>query len=121
MKVKNVPRKEPNIKLMQKIAKFFLVACIVLYPLIHSFIGIDLGDTGYHLYAFENLFKTPELISFTSYFTTFLGWGWLTLFPGLGLWGLNFLEVILEMLMSFSVYKVLRPYLGELQTLLGIL
>lgn len=121
MKEKSVMRKEHNIKLMQKMAKIFLVACIVLYPLIHSFIGIDLGDTGYHLYAFENLYKAPELISFTSYFTTFLGWGWLKLFPWLGLWGLNFLEVILEMLMSFSVYKVLRPYLGDLQTLLGIL
>lgn len=114
-------KKRINMQLMQKLAKYFLIICIFLYPFIHSFIGIDLGDTGYHLYAFENLYEAPELIGFTSYFTTFLGWIWLKIFPGLGLWGLNFLEVILEMTMAFAVYKVLSPYLGELQTLAGIL
>lgn len=114
-------KERDNVQLAQKSAKLFFIICIFLYPFIHSFIGIDLGDTGYHLYAFENLYKSPELIGFTSYFTTFLGWAWLKVFSGLGVWGLNLLEVILEMLMAFSVYKVLSPYLGELQTLLGIL
>lgn len=110
-----------NLQKVQKTVKLFLVLAIFLYPFIHTFIGIDLGDTGYHLYAFENLYKTPELIGFTSYFTTFVGWLWLKVFSGLGLWGLNFLEVIVEMCMALAVYKTLKPYLGEIQTLLGIL
>lgn len=110
-------------KQMEKIRKpikILLILGIFLYPFIHTFIGIDLGDTGYHLYSFENLYKTPELIGFTAYFTTFIGWLWLHIFPGLGLWGLNVLEVILEMLMAFTVYKVLKSYLGEIRTLTGI-
>ena len=114
-------KRRDKIQLVQRPAKIFFIICIFLYPFIHSFIGIDLGDTGYHLYAFENLYKEPELIGFTSYFTTFLGWAWLKVFPGLGLWGLNLLEVILEMIMAFTVYKVLSPHLGKLQTLAGIL
>ncbi len=110
-------------KQMEKIRKpikILLILGIFLYPFIHTFIGIDLGDTGYHLYSFENLYKTPELIGFTAYFTTFIGWLWLHIFPGLGLWGLNVLEVILEMFMAFTVYKVLKSYLGEIRTLTGI-
>lgn len=114
-------KKISNIQQMKKIIKFILILSIFLYPFIHSFIGIDLGDTGYHLYAFENLYKTPELIGFTSYFTNFVGWLWLTLFSDLGLWGLNFLEVMLEMCMAFVVYKTVKPFLGEIQTLIGIL
>lgn len=110
-----------DLQKVQKTVKLFLVLAIFLYPFIHTFIGIDLGDTGYHLYAFENLYKTPELIGFTSYFTTFVGWLWLKVFSGLGLWGLNFLEVIVEMCMALAVYKTLKSYLGEIQTLLGIL
>ena len=110
-----------NTRQIKRAVKILLVLTIFLYPFIHSFIGIDLGDTGYHLYAFENLYKTPELIGFTSYFTTFVGWLWLKIFPGLGLWGLNLLEVILEMLMAFAVYKSIKAYLGEIQTLLGLL
>ena len=110
-------------KQMEKIRKpikILLILGIFLYPFIHTFIGIDLGDTGYHLYSFENFYKTPELIGFTAYFTTFIGWLWLHIFPGLGLWGLNVLEVILEMFMAFTVYKVLKSYLGEIRTLTGI-
>ncbi len=109
-----------RLKKIEKPVKYLIILAIFLYPFIHSFIGIDLGDTGYHLYAFENLFETPELIGFTAYFTYFVGWAWLHVFPGLGLWGLNLLEVIIEMIMAFTVYKTLKPYLGEIRTLFGI-
>lgn len=108
------------LKKIEKPVKYLIILAIFLYPFIHTFIGIDLGDTGYHLYAFENLFKTPELLGFTAYFTYFVGWAWLQIFPGLGLWGLNLLEVIIEMIMAFVVYKTLKAYLGEVRTLFGI-
>ena len=57
---------------LETVCKWFLIAAIFLYPFICSFIGIDLGDTGYHLYAFENFFADPDKISFTSFFTKVL-------------------------------------------------
>ena len=108
-------------KRVRRVIKIVLICAIFLYPFLHTFIGIDLGDTGYHLYAFENLYKTPELIGFTAYLTTVIGWAWLKIFPGLGLWGLNLLEVFVEMLMVFVVYKTLKAYLGEIRTLIGLL
>ena len=111
---------ENRLKKVVKPVKYLIILAIFLYPFIHTFIGIDLGDTGYHLYAYENLFETPELIGFTAYFTNFVGWAWLQIFPGLGLWGLNLLEVIIEMIMAFVVYKTLKAYLGDVRTLFGI-
>lgn len=106
---------------IRKIIKLILIIAIFLYPFLHTFIGIDLGDTGYHLYSFENLYETPELIGFTPYFTTVVGWVWLKLFPGLGLWGLNLLEVFVEMVMVIVVYKTFKEYFGEIRTLIGLL
>lgn len=105
----------------ETVFKWILILCIFLYPFVHSFIGIDLGDTGLHTFNFENLYDVPELIGFTSYFTTFVGWIWLKCFGSLGLWGLNLLEVIIEMLMAFTVYRTFKEYLGEHRTLVGIL
>lgn len=116
----NLLRFTSNTK-VQKSFKYFLCMCIFLYPFVTSFYGIDLGDTGLHTYMFSNLYDTPELIGFTSYFTTVIGWSWLQIFGFLGLWGLNLLEVILEMIMSFTVYKTFKTHLGEYETLIGIL
>lgn len=106
---------------MGQIFRYILVGCIFLYPFIHTFLGIDLGDTGYHYYAFEKLFTQTEFISFTSYFSNIIGWIWLKLFGDLGLWGLNLLEVLVEMLLSYVVYKTYSPWLGKNNTLIGIL
>lgn len=113
--------KQINSEKLKKIFKYLLIGCIFLYPFIHTFIGLDLGDTGSHYFGFERLFTQTEFLSFTSYFTSLVGWGWLQIFGGLGLWGLNLLEVIVEMLMAFMVYKVFSPWLGENKTLIGIL
>lgn len=101
--------------------KVLLILVIVLYPFINSFLGIDLGDTGLHMFGYENLFENPELLSFTAYLSMLIGWGWLHLFPGLGIWGLNFLEVLIELGMAVAVYRLMKPWLGEITTLIGIL
>lgn len=109
------------IKNREKTIWIVLIVCIFLYPFINSFFGIDLGDTGIHMYSFERLFTQTDNIGFTSYFTTFVGWCWMKVFGGLGLWGLNLLEVLVEMLMSVLVYRTLSPILGKNKTLVGIL
>lgn len=105
----------------EKIAKILLIAGIFLYPFITSFFGIDLGDTGIHMFNYENIYSNPDKVGFTCYLTNVLAWGWLHLFGGLGIWGLNLLEVIIEMVMAYTVYRTFHKYLGDLQTLLGIL
>lgn len=106
---------------LKKIAKIVLIAGIFLYPFLCSFFGIDLGDTGIHMFNYENIYSNPDKVGFTCYLTNVLAWGWLQIFGGLGIWGLNLLEVIVEMVMAFTVYKVFHKYLGDLQTLFGIL
>lgn len=105
----------------EKTAKIFLIAGIFLYPFITSFFGIDLGDTGIHMFNYENIYSNPDKVGFTCYLTNVLAWGWLHIFGGLGIWGLNLLEVIIEMVMAYAVYRTFHKYLGDLQTLLGIM
>lgn len=99
---------------------YIFMAFIFLWPFLNSFSGIDMGDTGLHTYMFSNLYETPELLSFTSWFTTFIGWAWLQMFGFLGLWGLNLLEVILEMTIVFIVYQTFKHYLNKNCLLLGL-
>lgn len=106
---------------IEKSVAIFLTICIFLYPFITSFFGVDLGDTGIHLFNYENIFTHPELVGFTAYFTNVTGWLWLRFFGNLGIWGLNLFEVIIEMIMAFIVYKTFNKYLGKIQTLIGIL
>ena len=101
--------------------QILIASAIFFYPFINSFFGLDLGDTGFHAYAFERLFTHTEFISFTSYFTNLFAWSWLQVFGFLGLWGLNLLEVIIEMIMAIVVYKSFSKHLGKTFTLLGIL
>ena len=52
-----------------RLCNVVLAVLIVLYPFIGTFLGVDLGDTGYHYYAYEYLFTRPETISFTPFLT----------------------------------------------------
>ena len=42
---------------IEKIAKIVLIAGIFLYPFLCSFFGIDLGDTGIHMFNYENIYS----------------------------------------------------------------
>ena len=117
--MKNLIKKIDYVK-GEKVIKILLMSGIVLYPLLTSFFGIDLGDTGIHMFNYENIFSNPEKVGFTSYFTSVIGNLWLMLFGNLGIWGLNLLEVIMEIAMATVVYKAFGKNLGEVQTLFGI-
>lgn len=108
-------------KLSRKGIKRLLIALIVLYPLAGAFLGLDLGDTGYHLYAYTHLLSHPDKINYTTYFSTVIGFLWNQIFGGLGLIAFNLLEVFLEWGLVFLVYRTLRRELGELTVLAGSL
>lgn len=96
-----------------------LMAAIFLWPLCNSFKGIDLADTGYHIFNYANLFDNPDKVSFSTYLSSLIGWLWLKIFGFLGAWGLNFLEIIIEMITVFLIYRMLKNYLGKTVSLLG--
>lgn len=101
--------------------KRLLIALIVLYPLIGAFLGLDLGDTGNHLYAYTNLAEHPEKVNYTVFFSSVIGFAWGRLFGFLGLLAYNLLEVFLEWGVAFMVYRTFRRDLGELTVLAGCL
>ena len=73
MKGKTVQEKKHH-KKIETVLKVFLIILIMIYPLAGAFLGLDLGDTGYHLFAFENLASNPEKINCTTFFTTVIGY-----------------------------------------------
>ena len=102
------------------VRNLLLVLCIA-YPFAGMFFGLDLGDTGYHLFAFENLASNPEKINYTTYLTTVVGYFWGRLFGGFGLLAFNFLEVLLEWTIIWLVYRTFKDILGEVTVLAGSL
>lgn len=99
--------------------KRLLIAFIIIYPLAGAFLGLDLGDTGYHLYAYKNLVSHPDQVNYTTFFSSVIGYLWGLAFDGLGLIAYNLLEVFLEWGLAAIVYFTLKKDLGELTVLAG--
>lgn len=101
------------------IVRMLIIDVIILWPLFNSFFGIDMVDTGYYLYQYEN--PLSPNIPYTYYLAIIIGAVWNKVFGFFGIWGLNILEILMEYLLCFIVYKILHPIFGKKQTLLGIL
>lgn len=103
----------------RKLFMIFMIAIIILWPLIHAFLGVDLVDTGYYYYQYLHPrdWNTP----YTGYLATLIGAVWVRIFPGLGLLALNILELLMEWTMCVIVYFTFRKSFGELKTLFSIM
>ena len=88
-----------------RIARHLLIVILFLRPLISSFFGADIGDTGLHYTNFKYLYSRPDIVGYSSLLSSIVGNLWLRFFGWLGIWGLNFLEVIVEWLTSLLVYR----------------
>lgn len=108
-------------KRYRKVIKWLLITAIVIYPTVSMFFGLDLGDTGYHMYAYVHLDTDTTRINYTTLFSTVIGHIWYRLFGGLGLIAFNALEVLLELSLALIVYKALKGIFGEITTLAGLL
>lgn len=97
-----------------------LLFTLLAYPFYHSFLGIDMGDTGFHVYHDLYLLQSPDIVGMSSFLTDMIGGLWLRIFPFWGLWGLNFLEVLLEYFICAVVYINLRHYLYPHAIMLGL-
>lgn len=100
------------------VLRWISLAVIIIWPLYNSFLGVDLVDTGYYLYQYD----TPLSYygTYTTYLATLIGAVWLKMFEGLGLWGLNLLEIILEWVTCIVVYKTFKERFGKNTTICGI-
>ena len=98
--------------------KVFCLLAIVVWPLYNSFLGFDLVDTGYYLYQYDT--PLSPYGTYTTYLATLIGAVWLKIFPGLGLWGLNILEILLEWITCIVVYQTFKLKYGKTTTLCGI-
>ena len=83
-----------------------ILAATVIWMVWNSFLGVDLVDTGYYYYQYLHPFS--EGIPHSAYLATLFGAAWLRLFRGLGLWGLNLFELIIEAITIVVVYRTLR-------------
>ena len=101
--------------------KASIIILIILYPFINAFLGLDLGDTGYHLSNFHNIIYFPHLANYSSVLTALVGALWEKLFGWAGLIGFNLLEVALELILCLVVYKTFKSVLGETTLLAGLL
>lgn len=100
------------------VIKILCLIAIAIWPLYNSFLGLDLVDTGYYLYQYDT--PLSPYGTYTTYLATLIGAVWLKLFPELGLWGLNFLEIMLEWLTCVILYNTFKNRFGKTTTLVGV-
>ena len=98
--------------------KVLCLLAIIIWPIYNSFLGLDLVDTGYYLYQYDT--PLSPYGTYTTYLATLIGAVWLKIFPGLGLWGLNLLEILLEWATCIVVYQTFKTKFGKITTLCGI-
>lgn len=111
-------RVKKNRKLISKIHPWIWIAIIVVWPLANTFFSLDLVDTGYYLYQYDTPLSNYGV--FSTYLATLIGAVWLKLFPALGMWGLNLLEVLIEWIFYWVVYQTFKSRFGKNTTLCGI-
>lgn len=105
-------------KIMNNKLITIMLIFIVAYPLFWSFSGLDLADTGAYMYWYEH--PDSEYSSLLTYFSVLIGSSWLKILPGVGIWWLNFLEVLTVWVTAFFTYRFLSNILGRTTTLIGI-
>ncbi|HHU54060.1 MAG TPA: hypothetical protein GXZ43_08330 [Clostridiaceae bacterium] len=116
----NYSETTPKKKYKYKSVWYLLVLFLFAYPLVSSFFGLDLNDTGFYMFNYENLFTSPETVTFSTFFSNLIGHVWLKIFGFLGLWAMNLLEVLLEYAICIVVYRTFRDLWGEIPTLIGL-
>jgi len=99
-----------NLSAVSRPGKRWLYVAVLVFLFLwtfgHSFLGIDLVDTGYYFYQY--LHPRAGNISYSGYLATLIGAVWLRVFHPLGLWGLNLLELLLEYSLCGIVFLTFR-------------
>lgn len=106
---------------VRNVSMIILAVCIILYPLVSSFFGIDIGDTGIHYTNFLYIYTRRDIAGYSTVLTSIIGHAWLSVFGNLGIWGLNLLEVFVEWGLAALTFFFIKNYCGKIETLIGTL
>lgn len=109
------------VKYKNKIKIIFLWIVIFLYPFLSSFFGIDMGDTGIHYINYKYVYQDTYIAGYSTVFTSIIGNMWWHMWGFLGVWCLNFLEVLIEWCISVVIYRWLSRYMDRTCVTIGIL
>ncbi len=111
-----------HLKEMNSVLFFSL---LVVYQIAFIFQGVDVGDSGSYANFYQLIFKSPDSVqySFMFWLSGVFGALYMKLFPGLGIWGLRLLGVLVSTSTLLIAYQLLKKYLnkGHLQLSLLIL
>ncbi len=106
------------------IKNYWIIAAILIYPLLFIWQGLDFTDLGYCLTNYQQIFNDPTSISssFTgTWLTNVIGGLWLTCFGKFGLVGVRFASVLIVYITILFAYLTLKPYINQRHLLIGLL
>lgn len=106
------------------IKNHWIIAAILIYPLLFIWQGLDFTDLGYCLTNYQQIFNDPTSISssFTgTWLTNVIGGLWLTCFATFGLVGVRFASVLIVYITMLFVYLTLKTYINKRYLLIGLL
>lgn len=99
------------------------VALIMLFgfQILNIIYGFDLYDTGFHLVAYQNIFDTPDCVSynFVYYLTDIVGGGLLKLFPQMGVVGFRVVGALFILATIIFIFVTLKNEIPIIHLLLG--
>jgi hypothetical protein len=102
----------------------WIIATILIYPLLFIWQGLDFTDLGYCLTNYQQIFNDPISISssFTgAWLTNVIGGLWLACFGKFGLVGVRFASVLIVYITILFAYLTLKPYINKRELLIGLL
>ncbi len=102
----------------------WIVATILIYPLLFIWQGLDFTDLGYCLTNYQQIFNDPASISYSftsTWLTNVIGGLWLTCFGNFGLVGVRFASVLIVYITILFAYQTLKPYINQRHLLIGLL
>lgn len=94
---------------------FLYLALLIFIPVLLSFQGLDLTDTGWVLSNYQQIFTDPESVSywFHLWLTNIAGGLWNLLFKGAGLLSFKFAGVLIFWMTALIVYFLFKDILPK--------
>jgi len=107
---------------LAKIPSSIVVVFLLIWQLLLTFQGLDLADTGFHLSAFQFIFKDPYSVQYSMMFwlSEVCGHFWMSIIPGGGLLWARIGWVFFVSFTFYVYYLTLVGILGKQRTIWGL-
>lgn len=103
------------------ISLLLVLVALFGFQLLNIVYGFDLWDTGFHLVAYENIFDSPDSISYNLmyYLTNVVGGVFLKLYPQMSILDFRILGAIFVLLTIICVFIALKNEIPTVHLLIG--